>query len=142
MMPARTDRFAEECKDIAPDTEVIMMTAYATIERAVEAMKEGATTSLLFRRAQIERVVKRAMEKQHLPRKPRSQGRARNGSTRRRRVLESLKLRAFTPGARHCAAASPSTATVLLMVKAAPLKSCLLDSFTSYLNDPMSPLLR
>ncbi|MGK0359260.1 MAG: two-component system response regulator HydG, partial [Bradymonadia bacterium] len=27
---------------LAPDTEVIMMTAYGTIERAVEAMREGA----------------------------------------------------------------------------------------------------
>jgi DNA-binding NtrC family response regulator len=34
--------FLKEIKKISPATEVIMMTAYGTIENAVEAMKEGA----------------------------------------------------------------------------------------------------
>jgi len=32
----------KECKKISPDTEVILITAYATVESAVEAMKRGA----------------------------------------------------------------------------------------------------
>ncbi len=55
-------------KAIAPDTEVIVMTAYGTIERAVEAMREGAYDFITkpFRRAHIERVILRALEKQSL----------------------------------------------------------------------------
>ena len=55
-------------KSIAPDTEVVMMTAYGTIERAVEAMREGAYDFVTkpFRRAEIERVITRALEKQSL----------------------------------------------------------------------------
>ncbi|MCA9526150.1 MAG: response regulator, partial [Myxococcales bacterium] len=55
-------------KALTPDTEVVLMTAYGTIERAVEAMREGAYDFVTkpFRRAQIERVVRRAVEKQTL----------------------------------------------------------------------------
>ena len=69
MMPGMDGiELIKNVKIIAPDTEVIMMTAYATIERAVEAMRQGAYDFVTkpFRRAQIERVVKRALEKQHL----------------------------------------------------------------------------
>jgi DNA-binding NtrC family response regulator len=34
------------CKDLAPEVPVIMMTAYSTIEKAVEAMRRGAFTYL------------------------------------------------------------------------------------------------
>ncbi|MFQ6116165.1 MAG: sigma-54-dependent transcriptional regulator, partial [bacterium] len=34
--------FLKEIKKLSPETEVIMMTAYGTIENAVEAMKQGA----------------------------------------------------------------------------------------------------
>ena len=105
-------------KDIAPDTEVIMMTAYATIERAVEAMKEGAYDFVTkpFRRAQIERVVKRAIEKQRLLAENRAlkaqletvrQGKMGSGI-----IGNSAPLRRVLDIARQ---ASPSTATVLLM---------------------------
>ncbi|MBU0552077.1 sigma-54 dependent transcriptional regulator [Myxococcota bacterium] len=55
----------KHAKALSPDTEVVMMTAYGTIERAVEAMRAGAYDFITkpFRRAEVERVVKRALEK-------------------------------------------------------------------------------
>ncbi len=51
-----------------PDTEVILMTAYATVENAVEAMREGAydVVTKPFRRPLVVRVVRRALEKRAL----------------------------------------------------------------------------
>ncbi len=58
----------KEAKRLAPETEVIMMTAYGTIETAVEAMKEGAYDFIVkpLKRTYINTVVKRALEKQQL----------------------------------------------------------------------------
>lgn len=55
-------------KTIAPQTEVIMMTAYGNIERAVEAMKGGAYDFLTkpLKRRDIVRVVGKALEKVNL----------------------------------------------------------------------------
>jgi two-component system response regulator HydG len=106
-------------KAIAPDTEVVLMTAYGTIERAVEAMREGAYDFVTkpFRRAEIERVVTRAVEKVTLLAENRAlkaelaQTRGAGLQTRGiignapalRRVLDTAKQ------------AAPSSATVLLM---------------------------
>jgi two-component system response regulator HydG len=51
-----------------PSVEVILMTAYATVENAVEAMREGAydVVTKPFRRVLVTRVVRRAMEKRAL----------------------------------------------------------------------------
>lgn len=50
------------------DIEVVLLTGYGTIERAVEAMKEGAYDFITkpFRRVDILRVVGKALEKQNL----------------------------------------------------------------------------
>jgi two-component system, NtrC family, response regulator HydG len=55
-------------KTVSPETEVILMTAYGTVARAVEAMKEGAYDFVTkpFKKIQIIRGVRRAMEKQVL----------------------------------------------------------------------------
>jgi two-component system response regulator HydG len=55
-------------KKLRPETEVILMTAYGTVEKAVEAMKEGADDFVTkpFKRAQIVKAVKKALEKQAL----------------------------------------------------------------------------
>ncbi len=55
-------------KTVSPETEVILMTAYGTVARAVEAMKEGAYDFVTkpFKRIQIVKGVRRAMEKQVL----------------------------------------------------------------------------
>jgi len=55
-------------KAVSPETEVILMTAYGTVARAVEAMKEGAYDFVTkpFKKIQIIKGVRRAMEKQVL----------------------------------------------------------------------------
>jgi two-component system response regulator HydG len=48
-----------------PETEVLLMTAYATVENAVEAMREGAYDVITkpFRKVMVTRSVRRALEK-------------------------------------------------------------------------------
>jgi two-component system, NtrC family, response regulator HydG len=55
-------------KAIDPLAEVVLMTAYGTVERAVEAMRQGAYDFVTkpFKRIQIVKGVRRAMEKQAL----------------------------------------------------------------------------
>ena len=55
-------------KTIDPLVEVVLMTAYGSVERAVEAMKQGAYDFVTkpFKRIQIVKSVRRAMEKQSL----------------------------------------------------------------------------
>src|SRR5204862_404968 len=55
-------------KAIAPDIDVILLTAFGTIEEAVKAMKDGAYDFLTkpFQRAQLLRVVRQALERREL----------------------------------------------------------------------------
>ncbi|MFT5429490.1 MAG: two-component system response regulator HydG [Myxococcota bacterium] len=55
-------------RGVSPETDVILITAYGTIEMAVEAMKQGAYDFVVkpFKRHDIVRPVKRALEKQEL----------------------------------------------------------------------------
>jgi len=55
-------------RSIAPSLEVIVMTAYGTVETAVEAMKEGAADFVTkpLRRADIVRAVRKALERRRL----------------------------------------------------------------------------
>ncbi len=58
----------EKVKNISPETVVILMTAYGTIETAVEAMKKGAYDYIIkpFSPDQIEHVISRVNERQKL----------------------------------------------------------------------------
>ena len=60
-------------RTLDPDLEVVVMTAFGTVETAVEAMKEGAWDFVTkpLRRADIVRVVRKALEKRHLVRENR-----------------------------------------------------------------------
>ena len=55
-------------KKLRPDTEVILMTAFGTVERAVRGMKEGAYdfVSKPIKRARILKAAEKALEKQAL----------------------------------------------------------------------------
>ena len=55
-------------RTLQPDIEFILVTAYGTVEKAVEAMKEGAYDFITkpFKRVEVIRRVRRAMEKQLL----------------------------------------------------------------------------
>jgi two-component system response regulator HydG len=60
VMPGMTgSELLKACRTVSPETEVVMMTAYGTIETAVEAMKDGAYDF-------ITKVVRQALEKQKL----------------------------------------------------------------------------
>jgi DNA-binding NtrC family response regulator len=55
-------------RDLTPTTEVVLMTAYGSVEKAVEAMKEGAYDFVAkpFKRIQIVKAVRKAAEKRAL----------------------------------------------------------------------------
>ncbi|MEZ0344330.1 MAG: sigma-54 dependent transcriptional regulator [Caldimicrobium sp.] len=60
----------EKCKELWPDTEVIMITAYASVDSAIEAMKKGAYHYITkpFKLDELRKVVKEALEKVSLKR--------------------------------------------------------------------------
>ena len=64
----------QRCRDTCPDTEVVLITGYATLESAVEAMKNGAYYYIAkpFRLDEVRKVVAEAMEKVRLRRENRS----------------------------------------------------------------------
>src|SRR3954471_11718115 len=69
MMPSTTGMdLLRAAKTIAPETEVVLMTAYGTVETAVDAMKEGAYDFVTkpLKRAHVVRIVRNALEKQSL----------------------------------------------------------------------------
>src|SRR5438309_2652508 len=55
-------------KAIRPDVDVILLTAFGTVEEAVKAMKEGAYDFLTkpFQRAQVLRLIRQALERREL----------------------------------------------------------------------------
>jgi len=63
----------KKCRESWPDSEVIMITGYATLESAVEAMKQGAFYYIAkpFRLDEVRKVVAEALEKIHLKRENR-----------------------------------------------------------------------
>ena len=64
----------EKCRKDWPDTEVILITGYATLESAVNAMKQGAFNYIAkpFRLDEVRKVVAEAMEKIRLRRENRA----------------------------------------------------------------------
>ncbi len=64
----------KRCRESHPDTEVILITGYATLESAVEAMKHGAFYYIAkpFRLDEVRKVVAEALEKTRLKRENRS----------------------------------------------------------------------
>jgi two-component system response regulator HydG len=55
-------------KEVAPEVDVILLTAFGTVEEAVRAMKDGAIDFLTkpLQRAQLLRVVRQALERRSL----------------------------------------------------------------------------
>lgn len=98
-----------------PDVEVVLMTAYATVETAVNAMREGAYDFVTkpLKRHSLVKAVQKAMEKQALVAENRdlkAQLQAIGGA--RTLVGQSPAFRAFME---LLSQAAPSTATVLLI---------------------------
>jgi DNA-binding NtrC family response regulator len=62
------------CRELHPDAEVVMITGYATLESAVEAMKQGAFYYIAkpFKLDEVRKVVSEALEKVRLKRENRN----------------------------------------------------------------------
>ncbi|MDY0063362.1 MAG: sigma-54 dependent transcriptional regulator [Myxococcota bacterium] len=101
-------------RTLCPETEVILMTAFGTVETAVLAMKEGAYDFITkpFKRNQVVKSVAQALERQRLVAENRALRAELDGMLRDREVIgASLALRR-TLDLIHQAA--PSSVTVLL----------------------------
>jgi DNA-binding NtrC family response regulator len=102
----------QQARREVPNLAVILMTAYATVENAVNAMKAGAYDYLTkpFTLDQVEHVVDRALEAQRL----RTENRVLRDSIEERPLIESQSpvMRQLLETARRVAA---SEATILLM---------------------------
>jgi two-component system response regulator HydG len=101
-------------KKVSPETEVILMTAFGTVEKAVEAMRDGAWDFVTkpFKRIQIVRAVRRALDKQSLVLENQALRTELNDSRRDPTIVgNSLPIRQLMDLVRQVA---PSTATALL----------------------------
>ncbi len=99
---------------VSPETEVIVMTAYGTVEKAVEAMREGAYDFVTkpLRRAHIVKAVRKALEKQSLLAENKDLRAQLAAATRRPMVGQSLAMRRTLDMVRQ---AAPSDASVILL---------------------------
>jgi len=115
MMPRTTGMdLLKAAKTVAPETEVVLMTAYGTVETAVDAMKEGAYDFVTkpLKRAHVVRIVKNALDKQSLVVENRAL-KAQLAEKRRRAIIgTSLPWRRTMDTVMQ---AAPSEATVLLL---------------------------
>ncbi|MFO7177597.1 MAG: sigma-54 dependent transcriptional regulator [Pseudomonadota bacterium] len=101
-------------KEVSPDTEVVLMTAYGTVEVAVQAMREGAYDFVEkpLKRMTIVKSVRKAAERQSLLQE--------NRSLRQEiRLLKNREIVGQSPALRRvldvATQAAPSTATVLIL---------------------------
>ena len=101
-------------KQVSPDTEVVVMTAYGTVETAVQAMRDGAYDFVEkpLKRMAIVKSVKKAAERQSLVEENRSLRHEIKLLTRREIVGTSPALRRVLDVATQ---AAPSSATVLVL---------------------------
>jgi two-component system, NtrC family, response regulator HydG len=103
-------------RTLAPHAEVILMTAYGTVDGAVEAMKEGAYDFVTkpLKRAHLVRAVDKALEKQSLLRENRAlRARLEEREQHPRSLIgQSLPWRRTLETVLQ---AAPSSATVLLL---------------------------
>src|SRR5580765_1518063 len=101
-------------KSVAPETETVLMTAYGTVENAVEAMKQGAYDFVTkpIKRAHLVRVVGKAIEKRSLVQENRSLRAQLAAEQRRALIGQSLAWRRTMEIVMQ---AAPSQATVLLL---------------------------
>ncbi|HEX2733412.1 MAG TPA: sigma-54 dependent transcriptional regulator [Polyangiaceae bacterium] len=101
-------------KELSPDTEVVLMTAYGTVENAVQAMREGAYDFVEkpLQRMSIVKSVRKAAERQSLIAENRSLKKELQLLTNREIIGQSTSLRRTLEIATQ---AAPSSATVLIL---------------------------
>jgi DNA-binding NtrC family response regulator len=115
MMPGMTGlELLKALHTVSPDTEVVLMTAYGTIEMAVEAMREGAYDFVEkpLKRSQVVKTVQKAAERHALVIENRT-------LKQELSVLRSRPIVGSSPALRRALdianQAAPSTATVLIL---------------------------
>jgi two-component system response regulator HydG len=115
MMPGPSGvELLKAVKDVSPSTEVVLMTAYGTVETAVTAMRQGAYDFVEkpLKRATIVRSVKKALEHGLLVAENHQLRAELRALTNRQIVGQSVSLRAVLETAAH---AAPSIANVLVL---------------------------
>src|SRR5882724_10794723 len=115
MMPGTSGvELLRALKEVSPDTEVVVMTAYGTVETAVQAMREGAYDFVEkpLKRMAIVKSVRKAAERQSLVEENRTLRQELKLLTRREIVGTSPALRRVLDVATQ---AAPSSATVLVL---------------------------
>jgi len=115
MMPGVTGtELLRAIKSLSPETEVVLMTAYGTVETAVQAMRDGAYDFVEkpLKRMQIVKSVRQAAERGLLMAENRSLRRELRALTHREIIGQSAPLRHVLEVA---AQAAPSSATVLIL---------------------------
>ncbi|MDP1918020.1 MAG: sigma-54 dependent transcriptional regulator [Myxococcales bacterium] len=114
MMPGLDGQaLLKAARAMRPDVEVVLMTAYATVETAVNAMRDGAYDFITkpLKRHSLVKAVQKAMEKQALSAENRDLKAQIAAMGQKSIVGNSPAFRAFMDLLEQ---ASPSTATVLL----------------------------
>lgn len=131
-------------KERQPDLEIVMMTAFGTIERAVEAMRLGAYDFVTkpLRRAEIEKAIKRALERAELIAENRSL-KAQLAQVQAQRGL--LSLVGHSPSFRNAIQvaqqAAMSSAPIMLIGEAGVGKRTLARAIHESSPRPQAPLI-
>lgn len=115
MMPGTSGaELLRALREVAPDTEVVLMTAYGTVETAVQAMRDGAYDFVEkpLKRMNIVKTVRKAAERHSLLAENRSLKRELRLLTNREIIGQSSALRRVLDIGSQ---AAPSSATVLLL---------------------------
>jgi two-component system response regulator HydG len=116
MMPGMSGlELLRAARAVAVDAEFILMTAFGTVETAVEAMKEGAWDFVTkpFKRIQIVKAVRRALDQRSLLLENQALRAELQEARRERSIIgQSLAMRRVLDMARQVA---PSRATVMLL---------------------------
>ena len=142
MMPGMSGlELLRALKQVSPDTEVVMMTAYGTVETAVQAMREGAYDFVEkpLKRMTIVKSVRKAAERQSLV--------AENRSLRQEiKLLTDARDRRLEPGAapraRHRRRRPRRRARrCSCSARAAPARSCSRATSTSAARAPTAPFV-
>src|SRR6186713_3629100 len=115
MMPGTTGaELLRALREVAPETEAVLMTAYGTVETAVQAMRDGAYDFVEkpLKRMNIVKSVRKAAERHSLV--------AENRSLRQElKLLTTREIVGSSPALRHvldvATQAAPSSATVLVL---------------------------
>ena len=115
MMPGTSGgELLRALKELSPDTEVVLMTAYGTVESAVQAMRDGAYDFVEkpLKRLSIVKSVRKAAERHSLVAENRSLKQELKLLTSREIVGQSPALRRVLDVATQ---AAPSSATLLIL---------------------------